>query len=199
VHENAFFFDEDAKVIYISFRNLNQIIKVKYPEGNVLATYGEIFKPGEPGEGNGLFCGQHCCLRSQNGSLLVYNNNFCNPASTPQIITFQEPTPGNDGLKKTWEYQCTTEDGSDKSQSKYIWQAGGNIIELPDSSLFACMGGSYSKIFIVNRDKEELWSALPERWLPFEKKWFPNAGYRASIITNHKAFEALIWNEELKE
>ncbi len=40
---------------------------------------------------------------------------------------------------------------------------GGNVIELPDGSLFSCMGGSYSKVFIVNMNKEILWSALPEK------------------------------------
>jgi len=199
VHENSFFFDEAAKNMYISFKSLNRIIKVKYPEGNVLAAYGEIYQPEQPATGNGLFCGQHCCLHSQDGTLLVYNNNSCNPTSVPQIIALEEPASANEGLKKVWEYQCTTEDSSDNSQLKYGWPSGGNIVQLPDNSLFACMGGTYSKVFIVNHDKKVLWSALPERWYPDQKKWLPATGYRASIITNYKAFEALVWNEELKE
>jgi len=198
VHENAFFFDEEAKVIYISFKNLNRIIKVKYPEGIVLATYGQIYKQDEPESENDLFCGQHSCFRSQSGSLLVYDNNSCNPTGLPQIVALQEPAAPKEGLKKIWKYQCTTGDSMGNSDLKNNWTTGGNIIELPDSSLFACMGGNYSKVFIVNRDKEVLWSALPER-ISIDKKWIPNPGYRASIITNHKALEALIWNEELKE
>ena len=42
VHENAFFFDEKNKVIYISFKYISTIIKLKYPEGIVLNTYGPM-------------------------------------------------------------------------------------------------------------------------------------------------------------
>jgi len=198
-HENSFFFDAAGKVVYVSFRNADRIIKVKYPEGNVLDAYGEKYKPGEPFENNRLFCGQHSCLHSQDGSLLLYNNNSCQPGSIPSIIAIDESIGGKEGLKKIWEYRCTTEDSSGSAQMKYSWPNGGNIMELPDSSIFACMGGIYSKLFIVSKDKKVLWSALPVKWSETEKKWLPNSGYRASIITSHKALESLIWGKRIKE
>jgi len=36
VHENAFFFDEPNQVIYLGFRNISRILKIKYPEGYVM-------------------------------------------------------------------------------------------------------------------------------------------------------------------
>lgn len=38
-HENSFFFDDKAKVIYLSLRNINSILKIKYPEGTILQIY----------------------------------------------------------------------------------------------------------------------------------------------------------------
>jgi len=204
VHENGFFFDEKDSIIYISFKNLNRIIKVKYPEGTVLNTYGELYKPGLLQSGGRLFCSQHSCLHAQSGALLVYNNNYCNPGSLPEIIAFREPGYGKDSLVKIWEYTCTVEggnkDSADGLQKMYSWPFGGNVIELPDTSLFVCMGGNYSKLFILNKNKKIVWSALPEKWDLHENKWIPSpVGYRASVITDHQALEKLVWSMDIKE
>jgi len=47
VHLNAFYFDEKNKAVYLSFKNISSIVKIKYPEGNVLAVYGNLAK--QPG------------------------------------------------------------------------------------------------------------------------------------------------------
>ncbi len=199
VHANAFFLDEKNKTIYISYKNINRIIKVKYPEGDVLRSYGEIYQPGAAAVGTELFHGQHDCFNSESGSLILYNNNSANRAFAPKIIALQEPATAEGGLKTIWEYQCTTEDTSDVAKMKYNWNTGGNVIELPGQMLFACMGGTYSKVFIIDANKEVQWSALPEKWSVAEKAWLPATGYRASIMTSRKEIEALVWNEEIKE
>lgn len=189
-HDNAFFFDEKNKVIYIGFKNLNRIIKIEYPSGKVLRTYGEIFKPGVQGTGTGLFCGQHSIGLTEDGYLYYFNNNSCRPGARPAVVILQEPVSLSDTFKKVWEYYCTAEG---KFSSHF--SQGGNAIELPDQSLFVNMGSKYSKLLIVNREKKVMWSALPERYLETETRWIPNYEYRANIISR-KDLERLIWSAE---
>ncbi len=190
-HDNAFFFDEKNKIIYLGFRNLNRIMKIAYPGGNVLNIYGEIFKPGVRGIGKGLFCNQHNIGRTRDGYLYYFNNNSCQfTDSMPAVVMLQEPVSPNDTFKKVWEYTCTVEEGYPKKFGN-----GGNVTELPDRSLFVNMGSEYSKLFIVNRNKKVLWSALPERFIETEERWTPIKEYRANIFSR-KDFEQLIWNAE---
>jgi len=199
VHENAFYFDEKNKNIYISFKNISRVLKVKYPEGTVINTYGEIYKPGVPQTGTGLFCGQHACKLSDSGYLYLYDNNTCDSGQLPKIVMMKEPGSENEGLKIIWEYDCTIK-GKKTEELKNDFISGGNVMELSDHNIFACMNGSsYCKIFIVNKDKKKLWSARPERWDETTKKWYPVSQYRASIIENRKDLERLIWNAELPD
>jgi hypothetical protein len=190
VHENSFFFDEANKNIYVSCRNISRVIKISYPEGRVIMNYGEIFKPGIQPQGTGMFCGQHSCRRSMAGELYLYNNNVCDTASMPKIVVMLEPETSRDTLKKVWEYECTLEIDVPKR-----FDGGGNVIELPDRSFFVSMNRPYSKIFIVGRDKQVLWSAIPEKYNSDEKKWDMVPVYRASIIDLHKKFEQMLWHK----
>jgi hypothetical protein len=186
-------------MIYVGFRNISRIVKIKYPEGTAAGAYGEIYKPGVPETGNGLFCHQHSVRRSDAGYLYLYNNNSCVPApSLPEIVKLEEPGSGNGPLKKIWTYQCTIE-GVGKSHPDYQFTVGGNVVELPDHSLFANMSNVYTKEFILSPDKKILWSAIPERWNAKDNKWDMILEYRASIISNRKDLEKLIWNAEVKE
>ena len=72
-------------------------------------------------------------------------------------------------------------------------------MELPDNSMFVCMGSQFSKVFIVNMDKKILWSAASEKWNAGNNKWECIPQYRASMITTRKEMEQLIWNAEMKK
>ncbi len=169
-------------------------MKIKYPEGTVLNAYGEVYKPGVPENGNGMFCGQHACKYSQIGCLFLFNNNGCNQGQTPRIKILKEPVNERDVIKKIWEYECSGDEQYPKEDL-----TGGNVMELPDGSIFVCMGGAYGKLFIVNKDKKVLWSGISEKWNAEENKWIPIVQYRASIITDRKQLERLIWNTELDD
>lgn len=225
VHENAFFFDEKGKVVYVSFKNISRLLKVSYPDGKVLNSYGEVYKPGVQEQGNPLFCDQHGVRLSKQGYVYLYNNNSCNEGrELPKIVMMEEPRTKTGLLKKVWEYECTR-DGLDTSMEVEIRKrrqqmharrkqdpafadnmpvnaafnmhatSGGNVIELPDQSLFVCMNSQQGKIFIVNKSKEVLWSAVAEKLsVAKERKWqiLPQQ-YRASIISRRQ-LEQLIWN-----
>ncbi len=187
VRVNAFYFDKARSVVYLSFKNNSRIIKIKYPEGKVIATYGETFGSGTQAK-NDLFCHQHNCRVSQKGYLYVFNNG-CDISQSPKVTVMQEPVSGKGRLSKVWEYECNADDSKQMAMS-----AAGSAFELPDNSFFVSMGTPYSKIFIVNRNKEIIWSALPEKWNATEKKWRVNPQYKASIIEDKTEMEKLIFN-----
>ena len=194
LHENSFYFDEKDKVIYISFRAISRVIKIKYPEGNVLNSYGALYEPGMVKMDNDLFCNQHACRLSKEGYLYLFDNNTCGSPAIPKIVMMKEPTLTNDTMKKVWEYQCTI-DGMHASRKENLnFPKGGNVEELPDGSMFVSMCGPYSKIFITDRNKDVLWSAVGEKYDTVAKQWMNMTLYRASIIPNREELEKLIWN-----
>ena len=197
-HENSFYFDWKAKVIYLSFRNISRVIKIKYPDGKVLGMFGNIYAPGQSLTENSLFCYQHSCRRSQKGYLYVYNNNSCNPDAFPQILLIKEPVSDKEKLKTVWEYECNDEMRSERKQKGDKYATGGNVLELADNSLFVSMCSGYSELFIVNLEKKILWSAMPEKWNRDEKTWEGTTQYRASIINTRKDLEDLIWRSGKK-
>jgi len=191
-HSNSFYFDENNNNIYLSYRNLSRIIKINYPSGKISEIYGEIFKGHSKSVGYGWFCNPHCVRQSNNGYLYFYNNNSCkNTDSIPTIVKFQEPRFKGDSLKKIWEFTCEIESDAPKR-----FGSGGSVFEMADSSMFVCMGARYSKMFIVNPDKQIKWSALPERYSQMDKKWSICKQYRANIISRND-LESLIWNAEM--
>ena len=191
-HENGFFFDEKNKNIYISCKNISRVLKVKYPEGTVVSAYGEAFEKGKPSkDDNGLFCHQHSPRYSQKGYLYLFNNNTCGlQPGIPKIIKMQEPAFAGGQPKKVWEYDFSKEGGYESMMS-----GGGNVIELPDESMFVCLGNQYGSTVIVSPDKKILWSAMPEKYMADQNKWIPIPEYRASIILNPKELESLIWGK----
>jgi len=135
VHENSFYFDEKDQTILISFRNISRILKIHYPDGTVINTYGNTYKHGTTELGNDLFCNQHSCKISGSGNLYLFNNNCCHKEDVPKIIMMQQTYPGRNDLKKIWEYSCPTNDASLKTHTQFI--SGGNVIELPGHVIFA--------------------------------------------------------------
>ena len=208
-HENSFYFDEQQQVIYLSYAAFNRIVKISYPSGKVLNTYGTILKAGSISDSalrsssigtplqiehmfqNDLFLGQHSCRKTKSGDLILFNNNLYDTGISPQVLILKEPAYGETGgLKKEWEYDCSVEDLNNKQASG----GGGSVYEMQDGSLFVSMNFPYGKIFVIDKNKKMLWIAHPERRVD-ENKWDPLAPYRASII-DQADLEQLIWHSE---
>ena len=189
VHVNSFYFDEKKGNIYVSFKNISRILKVKYPEGIVIGDYG-----GNKDKTD--FCGQHSVKHSENGYLYLYNNNSCSTAGLPGIVVLKEPAEKGKELELIWEYNCVREPLSAEPGNKASFATGGNVTELPDSSFFVCTSSTvYNKLFIVNRKKEILWSAFTSKYNTTDNRWVPAFQYRASICSREEV-ERLIWNSE---
>jgi hypothetical protein len=197
IHQNSFYFDETNNYIYVSYKNISRVLKVKYPEGNVVGAYGESFKPGSPEKGNGLFCGQHAISIAQNGNLCMYNNNSCSATDLPKVMELELPHFRKGKVKAVWAYDCSMDDLAPRKKMKDDFVSGGNVVELPDQSVFVCMSSVYSKLFIVSPEKQILWSAIPEFYNKADEKWLPLTEFKASMIYNKADLEKLIWNAEL--
>lgn len=193
VHDNGFYFDEKNEAVYLSFRDISRIVKIKYPDGTTLHTYGEIFKKGVAETGNNLFCSQHCVRRSQHGYLYMFNNNSCYPGALPKITILQERQTGDESLEKIWEYECQLEEADKPLLPNLNFSSGGSVQELPDSSMFVSMSSGYSKVFVVNRDKQILWSAMMETWNTEDSKWRDLSLYRGSMIVDKKELEVAVF------
>jgi Arylsulfotransferase (ASST) len=187
VHENAFFFDEKNSIIYMSFRNTSEILKIKYPEGTVISSLTNA--------GNTGFCGQHSPRLSDQGYLYLFDNNTCNIDSFPRLMKLKETGNKKTPLKKIWEYTTNLDGMFVDKQRTAGFTSGGHVSELPDHCIFASMCAPYSKVFIVSPEKEILWSAIPEIWSPREKKWVLMPQYRTHIIIDPKDLERLLWHE----
>jgi hypothetical protein len=189
-HMNSFFFDESINVIYISFRNINSILKIKYPEGTVLATYGDLYLPLTNKGGAGLFMGQHNATE-KNGHIFIFNNNINatdRKSDLSYLVILKEPESPADTIKKEWEFSCDIDTFAAANCG-----AGGSMTELHDKTILACMGIA-GRVFIVDRNKNVLWNALSEWKEPYSKNWLPqNAGYRASVIEDRPSLFKLIF------
>jgi hypothetical protein len=199
-HDNSFFFDERTNSIYVSFKNISQVIRVHYPDGRVTAVYGNSpAKNLQDATGSRsseeFFCSQHSCIRSKKGFLYLYNNNLCHHNQPSSIIRLGEPATQKDHLQKLWEYSCVI-DGN----PNYLFPSGGNVEELPDESLLVNLGGRmWSKVFIVNERKKILWEAIPESFNSSTNEWNAFGQYKVSFVSSRHELNHLIWHEYPKD
>lgn len=209
-HENSFYFDDKDSIIYLSMMGLSRVLKISYPSGKVIGTYGNLYAAKDTGSKkdgpidmritlhdlaqNDMYCRQHSCVRTRDGYLYVYNNNIETiPLKAPvlrhaQVVKLKE-TNGTNNLEKIWSYNCVTE-----NELQPATAGGGNIIELNDGSLFVSTNAPYSKIFILNGIRKEQWRAYAEKWNDYEKKWMRASQYRASIVQGPNELHRLIFN-----
>ncbi len=193
-HENSFFFDEKAKMLYVGFRDISRVLKIKYPEGKVLKAYGETLKPHEREAGNGVFCKQHSLKVTSKGNILLYNNNACHFTGFPSVVMFDPNTSDGERINKVWEYVCPIEGEKGPTQSRFQFTYGGNVVELPGGDIFVSMSTLYCRSLIVSSDKKILWSAIPEHWNRELRIWENVMQYKASPVSR-KDFEKWVWDQ----
>lgn len=188
-HMNAFHFDETKKVIYMSFRNMSRVIKISYPDGKILARYGEDYTKDNTIQGNGLFYGQHACRLNSKGELMLFNNN--NPwrgvptdsSRVASAILLKEMRDG--GIKKVWDFSCDID-----SFARGFTNVGGSICELRNGDYLVSMGIT-NRNFIVSRKKKIAWNTRID-YLKKEQGWAPD-GYRISPVYRDQ-LEAILFN-----
>ncbi len=185
-HQNGFCFDERNKMLYVSFRDKSEILKINYPEGRTMVRYGY----GQtPANSDALFSEQHSIGITARGELYLYNNNICNLDAPPTIEILRDASGTPAKLKKIWEYAYPVDMKGMKRPPVANW---GNVTELPDGAMFVSTGLPYGNLFIVSKDKKILWGAVLQHWNDSAKKWDDISQYRASIIISKKQLEELV-------
>ncbi len=192
VHENSFYFDEAHHVIYLSFRNISQVLKISYPSGKVVKAYGSI-NAATGDTVNNLFCGQHAIRWSEHDYLYLFDNG-CSSTEAPKVIRLKEPASDEEKLTETWEFSCPVEPIKlNASRQNQPATSGGNAIELPDQSMLISTCNPYSNIYIVTMAKKIIWEAAIEKMNPATHMWQAVPLYRASLITDPEKLNELIW------
>ncbi|MBZ0099117.1 MAG: aryl-sulfate sulfotransferase, partial [Taibaiella sp.] len=111
-HLNGFYFDEKNNHIYLSFRDINSIVKIAYPSGKKIATYGQ-YGTQATADGKTPFYGQHCCRINRKGELYFFNNNTVDGGendkpSSVMIVSKSAERAGH--FDTTWAFSCDMND-----------------------------------------------------------------------------------------
>ncbi len=179
VHENAFFFDEGTRKVYVNAKGASDILKIDYPSGRIIAHYGDGYGKNKQFDKYKMFCDQHGIKRFSDGNIYVFNNNLCSEPGIAKVSGFEEANAATGQLKKVWEYEYTGLPDS----SKYVKSTnGGCVQDAGKGALFACYGVPLSSMFIVGKNKELLWDAMLEKKDKPDAEWTQNGEYRAYLI-----------------
>lgn len=201
IHMNSFYFDEASKTILIGFRNISRIIKIAYPSGKVLATYGNRVVNGKVPD-DYFFSHQHSCRMDKDGRILVYNNNAEAQPPMPDVQILADED-GKGVLKEDWRYACpvTWEAAkarmpvrpNDRSGGQFM-NRGGNFFPIDGKYYFVSANTLFNDVFIVDDEKRIQWNVKSEKKM-VQNIWVPLPTYRANFISSKKIMEALIWNK----
>mgnify|MGYP001166609943 FL=1 len=162
-HVNAFHFDEEESMVYISNRNLSRITKVSYPDYNLIWNMGP---PSDFGYGDNnictdlLFSCQHHIQLLDDGDLLFFDNGklseiFLNdqyPTSRIRRIRVED-----DAYCETiWEYELPQELYGHSWGSVQLLDNGNYFIYTHGSGY---QDGSICTLLEVSPEKEIVWRA----------------------------------------
>lgn len=194
MHMNSFHFNEKDSTIYLSFRNMDEIVKIAYPSGKIMNRYGEI-KGDSSKRDEHLFYGQHCIGRNNNGDIYIFDNNTnrklmmtdSGRASVVSRALILKETESENGVDITWSFSCNIDTLTDKHGA-----AGGSLDVLPNGNILVSMG-SAGRLFIVTPDKKVVWNALPMSG-DVNNNWYKIGPYRARILTK-KQIEKIIYHK----
>ena len=151
-HCNAIFYDGNESVIYLSCRHLSRIIKIGYPEGNIIWMIGEDMPSGEVYLGDEIdISSQHAIKVLNNGNLMLFDNGNYNDPVLSRCLEFQIENDGNEFIfNKIWEHVLPVEYYSSKL---------GDCDRLPNgNSLLASGAIGYS--LEVNQNNDLIWENI---------------------------------------
>ncbi len=134
-HANAVWKCHDGSILF-SCRVLNEVLRIEYPSGKVLARYGR-----------GQIFHQHDCRELDNGNILVFDNGPHRPGYQPSYSRVVEIDPNTD--KIVWEYK------EDPPYNFYSCFMAGNE-RLPNGNTVIC-DAIHARIFEVTYEGEIVW------------------------------------------
>lgn len=186
LHPNAFWFDEENKVVYIGLKHISRILKVAYPSGIVQSEFGKKYSPGDRNLDQSLFCQQHT-VRVRGGEIFVFNNNSCANNAIPKLMVLREDKTAEFGLSKVWEYELPV------TFPLHNRSRGGNIMELDGGAIFGSASSPNGDVLIVDRASKVLWRGRLEKREVENGSWREVATYRASFIPTRKELDRMVF------
>ena len=165
MHTNAFHFDEEESVIYVSHRHLSRISKISYPSGEVIWNMG---LPEEYGTGADNICTdlgfsfQHHIQLMDDGTLLFFDNGNISDVvagdETPITRLRRIRVIDNSYCETVWQYDLPADlhgvgMGSVQllDNDNYFVYSYGDGLDNPDCGIFE-----------VNNNGEILWQATSQ-------------------------------------
>ena len=165
MHTNAFHFDEEESVIYVSHRHLSRISKISYPSGEVIWNMG---LPEEYGTGADNICTdlrfsfQHHIQLMDDGTLLFFDNGNISDVvagdETPITRLRRIRVIDNSYCETVWQYELPADlhgvgMGSVQllDNNNYFVYSYGDGLESPDCGVFE-----------INNNGEMLWQAISQ-------------------------------------
>ena len=146
-HANALTFDEGAGAIYVNVRNLNQLVKVAYPSGDI------EWIMGDGGDfGAGLWAHSHSPELLPGNRVLVFDNGLHRSSGEPYYSRVVEITYDPLALTAaiTWEYRETPD---------FFTAIGGGAVELGDGDVLIT-DANHGRIVEVTRAGTKAWELL---------------------------------------
>jgi hypothetical protein len=190
-HGNAFWFNEADGKIYVSFKNLNRIVCVSYPDGKVTAQYGDSYTAERTTSDKAAFHEQHSVGVHPNGNLYLLNNGLSREKGLPSVIEFRpQAAPA---VQATWQYTFHPNLNRFTEAELRLPRHGGSVRPVPGTAdYFVCMCSPFWNLYVISGDKKVLYEALPETWNAGRQKWEPTFGYRADMVSRQE-LEQMIW------
>ena len=107
-HMNAIIFDEEESAIYASIRHLSRIVKIAYPSGEIIWSFGMDMPSGDVNFGHDLgFNFQHSLQLLENGNMVTFDNGNSSGKSRALEIGITDLDSLYAEIK--WEYELPSE------------------------------------------------------------------------------------------
>lgn len=171
-HLNGITVDEQHNMVYASFKNFSNVLKIDKNNNRIVYMFGnKTINFADSMFHSGLFAQQHCPILLGNGNLVVFDNNTSVKGSgIVELNSSMEGQEENAGTEKVWELRF-----KDLHIDKPFTSLMGSVQELPNGHLLIGMGKE-NEVFEVSRKKEVLWRMSTFAYN--EAKWLPMENYR---------------------
>ena len=165
MHTNAFHFDDEESVIYVSHRHLSRISKISYPSGEVIWNMG---LPSEYNTGENnictdlLFSWQHHIQLLENGDLLFFDNGNL----SEMLIGDSNPTTRIRRIRVNNNNECETIWQHDLPQN--LFGAGMGSVQLLENGNYSIytygsgLNDGECSIFEITPEQEMVWKVTSQ-------------------------------------
>ena len=146
-HSNTIVYQEEESAVYLNVRNLDRIVKIAYPSGEILWSMGQ---GGDFGEG--LFFHPHDPQVQENGNILMFDNgNHRFPVQYSRAVEIAyDPALG--WAEEAWAWP---------SEPLFYDSAMGDANRLPNGNTLVT-SSHHGSIFEVTRTGEVVWNMILE-------------------------------------